>query len=206
MRRRGRWLLLLYVSVAAVLAAGATLPFLFGLPGWADTWNTRRPISASRQAYAEREIIGEPALAVLRDATAGSVVLLHDTFDDPANADGAFLQTRTLTERVDRKPLLQSELERLKSMLLSEKTYDFESDPNVLVVNTCAPIFRHRLVLTEGKRSLMVNFCFDCRILEFVVGASTTKHVDFNSDEFSRIFREHFPNDKTKGKIGRPEN
>ena len=139
-------------------------------------------------------------LAMIRDATHSWVVLVHDPMGDrpmgPPEVDGTILVEGAIAERVPRVLVSPNNLAQLKSIMLSEKSYDFEMTPEILRAKMCAPVYGARLVFESGKDWLFVDFCFDCYILQFSVNGGPPKLVDFTSREFARLVRARFPDDK----------
>ena len=205
MKRRGRWLMVLYLWVGGVLLLAATLPFLVHLPRLAEYWNEARPASPKREAHVEREVLGQSVLAMMYRATQGWAVLVHDPMGDgptgPPDADGAHHVGKALIERVPRVPLSPHDLAQWKSQLLSEKSYDFEMTPDIIRAKMCAPVYGARIIFESGNELVSVDFCFDCYILQFTVNGGWPKHADFKSREFARFFRARFPDDKIAAKF-----
>ncbi len=194
MKRRGRWLLVLYLLVAAVVVTVAILPFLEHLPAWLDRWESKRAVSPRRQAFAEKNVIGPEVVSAVRYATSGWAVLLSDPNDQPNQQ--SWNKSPTLEERTARIALTADELQYVRNLVVSEKSYEFSTDPNELSFKPCMPTYGARLVFSSERGVVTVNFCFACYILQLVLNNSEPKETDFKTREFARFFSNHFASDE----------
>lgn len=194
MKRHGHWFLVLYLFVAAVVMTVAALPFLEHLPAWLNRWESKRAVSLRRQAFAEKNVIGSEVVSVVRYAISGWAVLLSDPNDQPDQQ--SWNQSPKLAERTPRIALTADELQYLRNLVLSEKSYEFSTDPNELSFKPCMPTFGARLIFSSAHGAVTVNFCFDCYILQLVLNDGEPKETDFKTREFARFFGNHFASDE----------
>lgn len=62
----------------------------------------------------------------------------------------------------------------------------------------CSPDYGMRLRFKRGSDMVTVDFCFQCKILRITDGRSAIEEsFDFEKNDFTKLAKELFPNDKT---------
>ena len=89
----------------------------------------------------------------------------------------------------------------LRSFMLSEKSYEFSTDPNEVILKPCMPLYGARLIFASEQGTVTTNFCFGCYILLFSLNDAALKEANFKSRAFAQFFNRRFADDGIASKF-----